>query len=282
MDQTDPFVAYVNTYYAVQEGLERARRNGPVAPKDDALAFVREADPFLWDGEASADRSLFEGYAREFERRFGAKTAAPNDTYDLARDWLGTLERKRFGSGLLEAFDSVADRDTFVGSFDAVRDQVLLRREMSEWYPQEEPEAPREDAPEAPPAPELLDPSLQVTGGTDGVVSATSSDAERIAELVAPRDVELQTAIAGYARRQMSSDGLLQWLLMRDGTALATAGLLVVTLPPTSASGRRDRVVGLVTLCGGQDKALSELLDAIRAQAANWGVGEVQDGGLAR
>lgn len=279
MEQTDPFVAYVNTYYAVQEGLERAKRNGPEAPREEALAFARDADPFLWDGEASADRSLYEGFSRAFETRFGGRSAAPDQTYDLAREWLASLEDERFGTGLLAAFDSVVDRDAFVGSFDAVRDQVLLRREISEWYPQEEPHSPDEVRLDAA-APESLESGMRVMWGSEGTVSATTGDAPRIARLVAPHDPELQEDIERYAQQQMASGSLLQWLLMRDGEALATAGLLVVNLPPTSA--HTNRVVGLVTLCGGPDDALAELLGDIRSQAADWGVGEVQDEGLTR
>lgn len=280
MEQTDPFVAYVNTYYAVQEGLERAERNGPEAPQDKTLAFTREADPFLWDGEASADRSLYEGFSQTFEKRFGGRSATPADTYDLARDWLTTLEGERFGTGLLAAFDSVASRQDFVDSFDAVRDQVLLRREISEWYPQEEPGGP-DAAEEGFLASASLEPEMQVSwGGDDGVVSATAGDAARIAELVAPGDTELQADIEGYARQQLSSGNLLQWFLMRDEAAVATAGLLLVGLPPTSPHA--TRTTGLVTLCGGSDAALGELLDAIRGQASTWGVDEVQDGNLSR
>lgn len=272
MEQTDPFVTYVNTYYAVQEGLERAARAGSLAPDDPSLAFSREADPFLWDGEASADRSLYEGFERAFRERFGGRAASPEDAYDLAREWLGTLEGGRFGSGLLAAFDGVADRDAFVGSFDAVRDQVLIRREIGEWYPQDEPEAPlpQDPASEEPEGP----------WGAEGVVSATTADAGVVAKLVAPSDEGLRSSLEGYVRKQMSSGSLLQWLLMRDGRAAATAGLIVVSLPPTSA--REGRTVGLVTLCGGDGEALAELLGAIREQASLWGVDEVQDDGLAR
>lgn len=281
MDQTDPFVAYVNTYYAVQEGLERARRNGPEVPSEELMSFSREADPFLWDGESSADRTLYEGFSHAFEERFGGRTASPDNAYDLARDWLATLEGERFGTGLLAAFDSVADRDSFVESFDAVRDQVLIRREVSEWYPQEEPrpQEPVGDGDAGSPAWQL-DSALRVDWGADGAVSATTSDAAQVARLVAPQDERLQAALEDYARRQMSSGDLLQWLLMRDGTAVATAGLLLVPVPPTA--DRSNRVVGLVTLCGGQNDALDELLGSIRAQAPDWGVSEVQDGGLAR
>lgn len=265
MDLPDTFLTYVNTYYAVQEGLERARRDAPQPPDDDLLSFSRLADPFLWDGEASADRSIYEGFVESFLERFGGRTSSPEDAYDFAREWLAGLEETRFGAGLLDAFDAVVDKGTFVRSFDAVRDQVILRREISEWYPQDEPEVPAatEDAPRP-----------------DGISSVTAADAGDVARLVAPDDPERQAALESYAREQLRSGNLLQWMMVEDGVAIATAGLLTVTLPPTEE--HPHRVVGLVVLCGGFNDALGLLLDTMRAQAADWGVDEIQEASLTR
>lgn len=267
MEKPDTYLTYVNTYYAVQEGLDRAVRSGEAGPGDELLLFSRAADPFLWDGESSADRSIYEGFSESFRERFGGATSSPDEGYDFARDWLAGLERKRFGTGLLAAFDAVADRAAFVRSYDAVRDQVILRREISEWYPQDEPVPPAPEGSGRAPLP-------------DGVLSATAGDADAVAALVASADQGLRATVADYVRRQLRAATLLQWLLYADGSPVATAGLLLVDVPPTGA--HPERTVGLVVLCGGSNDELARLLDTVRAQAADWGVDEVQEGSLAR
>lgn len=268
MDLPDLFLTYVNTYYAVQEGLDRAVRDATAQPDDALLSFSRLANPFLWDGEASADRSIYEGFATDFAGRFGGRTSTPEDAYDFARSWLASLEQGRFGSGLVDAFDSVVDREGFARAFDAVRDQVLIRREIAERYPQDEP---------LPPADAEAGAEAE---GPSGIVSATATDAAAIASLVFAGDDDRAEAADGYIRQQMRAGNLLQWLLVEEGTPVATAGLLTVALPPTAISDSRS--VGLAVLCGGANQKVAQLLDAIRSQAADWGIDEVQEASLAR
>lgn len=262
MDQPDKFLTFVNAYYAIQEAGERDT-GAPEGVSSGIETFCRRANPFLWDEEASADRSVYEGFSRRFEERFGRSSSSPDEAYEFVRAWLGSLEDEEWGPALLEAFDSVADRTSFTGSFDAIADQLAMRREMIEWFPQDE---PRPQQPEPKPEPEPQRPS-------SGVVPIEEGDAPVVARLVAGDDATWGGRIEAYLGAHLGAEGYSQWLSLEDGKPVATAGLLISELPP---QGDRDATAeGLLVLCGGADEALDTLLYFVRAQAHALGVQEL-------
>lgn len=248
MESQRKYVTYVNAYYAVQEALDSRRRNGDEEPVG-LSAFCRRANPFLWDEEASADRTIYESFSRDFRGRFDADDSSPDDAYDFVRDWLKSLEGDEFGTLLLDAFDSVADRRAFVGSFDAVRKQLDLRRIVNELMPQ--------DRPATPPS-EPSEPSQP-----SGAFLATAGEIPAILDVLAPDDVAQRDALAGYLRAQIPSGALHQWVYLEEGAVVATAGIIPVALPP---EGDGVQSIGLLRLCAGPDERLDALLSAMRAQ----------------
>lgn len=248
MDQEDKYLAYVNAYYAIEEALEARLREH--APADGLDAFCRRANPFLWDEEASADRSIYEGFSRDFRGRFDADSSTADEAYDFVRTWLQSLQGGEFGILLLDAFDSVATRDAFVSSFAPLREQIGLRRVVNELTPQDRPEAPATQPP------------------ATGSQPATLGDVAQVAALIAPDDVARQGQLADYLRRQLSSAELMQWVYRDGGTIVATAGLIPVTLPPDGSADART--VGLLVLCAGPNDVLDALLEDMRAQGPNW------------
>lgn len=251
MERPDRYLTYVNIYYALQEAYERAK--GDEGPLSQGLGtFCHRASPFLWDEEASADRTIYEGFTRAFDERFGSRSSSPEDAYDFARSWLASLGEGGLGEALLDAFDSVADRAVFVGSFDAIARQVALRREMIERFPQERPH-------------EAQTPPARV-----GVVPAGVADVPAVAALVAPDDDAAQDRMRAYLRKQLSSGDLLQWIDFEGGEAVATAGLLPVRLPPSAT--HEGQTVAQVVLCGGSDEALDALLAFVSVQARHQGI----------
>lgn len=258
MELQHKYTTYVNAFYAVQEALDARLREH--APEPDGLgAFCRRANPFLWDEEASADRSVYEGFSREFRERFDSDFSTADEAYDFVRAWLASIQGGEFGTLLLDAFDSVASRDGFVSSFDAVREQINLRKVVNELMPQDRPPEP-EEAPTVP---------------RSGPRLAGLGDIPEVASLLEPEDPARRASIAGYLRDQLSSSSLLQWLYLEGGEPVATAGLIPVSLPPQG--GDATRSVGLLVLCGGSDDGLDALLGDIRSECPDW---EIQEGGL--
>lgn len=263
MELQNKYIAYVNVYYAVQEALDSSRRRHEPEP-EGLESFCRRANPFLWDEEASADRSVYEGFSQGFRERFDGDTSTAEDAYDFARDWLSSLEGDEFGVLLLDAFDSVTGREEFVRAFEPIRRQVELRRIVNEMMPQDVPQPP-----------ETLQDETVETPVAEGIARATEDDVASVASLLAPNDASRRADLEAYLHRQLSTSALRQWLYREGGSVVATAGLIPVCLPPTNTDGK---TVGLLVLCAGPDDRLALLLDGIRSEEPDW---EIQEGSLA-
>ena len=149
-EQWDAFVIYVNTYYAVEEAYDSARRYWQ-KPADGLDAFCRDGNPFLWDAQSSAEEELYEGFRSAFLDRFEEATCTGDDGYDFARRWLASIEGERYGTSLVESFDSITNRSEFAKACRPVAKQLFARASKLELTPQ--------DVPDLSPMPEPRTPS---------------------------------------------------------------------------------------------------------------------------
>lgn len=143
------FVIFVNAYYAVQEAYDAARRAWE-KPTDGLEAFCRDANPFLWDEEGSADEALYDGFRAAFDRRFEDDECTAEEGYALAVTWLRTLEGGRYGTALVSSLESTAGPDDFRDACEPIARQLAARAVRLERTPQEEPMTFEELAPKAP------------------------------------------------------------------------------------------------------------------------------------
>lgn len=138
----DAFVVYVNAYYAVQEAYDAARRDGE-RPAAGLEAFCRDANPFLWDGQSSAEERIYEDFHRTFTCKFGARGCEAAQGYAFARAWLASLEGEPYGTALVKSFDSVTDEWAFQDACSPIARQLAARASRLERTPQDAP-APAE------------------------------------------------------------------------------------------------------------------------------------------
>ena len=137
-EQWDRFVMYVNAYYAVQEAYDSARRSWE-RPAEGLELFCRDANPFLWDGEGSAEPELYEEFCRMYDQRHGSQPCTPAEGRDLARTWLASLEGDAYGTALVASLDQIADERAWRESCEPISRQIAARRARIERTPQEQP-----------------------------------------------------------------------------------------------------------------------------------------------
>lgn len=167
----DPFVIFVNAYYAVQEAYDSARRDWE-KPAEGLDVFCRDANPFLWDGKASAEEKIYEEFVTRFNRRFKTGSCRPEEGYAFAREWLGTLEGGDYGASLVAAFDQTADEREFTRACPAIARQLAARASHLERTPQDMPEPPAEPAKRTPSAADI-DAVIDLLAGGDEAFAAT-------------------------------------------------------------------------------------------------------------
>jgi len=134
-----PFVTYVNAYYAVQEAYDSARRDWE-RPAQGLEEFCRDANPFLWDEEGSAEQELYEGFLQSFEHRFPTHECSAADGRALALEWLLSLEGERYGTALVSSLKSVSDESAWQEAYEPIARQLAARATRLERSPQDEPE----------------------------------------------------------------------------------------------------------------------------------------------
>lgn len=140
------FVIYVNAYYAVQEAYDSARRDWK-RPAEGLDVFCRDANPFLWDMEGSAEEGIYEEFARTFEERFELGTCTAAEGLAFAREWLARLEGDRYGTALVASLDATADEQAWSQACELVERQLAARAARLERTPQDVPMLePLEDA----------------------------------------------------------------------------------------------------------------------------------------
>lgn len=149
-DSWDQFVIYVNAYYAVQEAYDSARRNWE-KPAVGLDAFCHDANPFLWDGKASAEEAVYEDFTQRFMSRFETDVCAPEEGYVFVREWLATQEGDAYGTELVSSFDAITNADEFKHACPQVSRQLAARASRLERTPQ--------DLPDANPEPPAMTPS---------------------------------------------------------------------------------------------------------------------------
>ena len=132
------FVIYVNTYYALQEAFDGARRSWE-RPADGLAEFCRDANPFLWDGEGSAEEELYEGFAEGFKHLYSDRECSAADGRDYARTWLATLEGDRYGHALVSSFDAITNDADWEDACEAISEQLVARSARLARSPQDEP-----------------------------------------------------------------------------------------------------------------------------------------------
>ena len=148
-EQWDAFVIYVNTYYAVQEACDSARRDWE-KPAEGLDAFCRDGNPFLWDAQSSAEEAIYEGFSKAFHERFAEPMCSAEDGYAFARDWLQSMEGGEYGTSLVEAFDKITDEREFADACMPVARQLHARASHIEMNPQDAPLPVQEIAPKTP------------------------------------------------------------------------------------------------------------------------------------
>lgn len=132
------FVIYVNAYYALQEAYDGARRSWE-RPAEGLAEFCRDANPFLWDGESSAEEELYDGFAEGFNRLYPGFECTAADGKAYARTWLATLEGDRYGHALVSSFDAITNDLDWEDACEAISDQLVARAARLARSPQDEP-----------------------------------------------------------------------------------------------------------------------------------------------
>ena len=132
------FVIYVNTYYALQEAFDSARRAWE-RPADGLANFCRDANPFLWDEESSAEEELYESFSEGFDRLHPDHECSAADGRAYARTWLDTLEGDRYGHALVGSFDAITDEADWEDACEAISEQLVARSARLARSPQDEP-----------------------------------------------------------------------------------------------------------------------------------------------
>jgi hypothetical protein len=145
-----PFVTYVNAFYAVQEAYDSARRDWE-RPAQGLEEFCRDANPFLWDEEGSAEPALYEGFLGIFERRFPLHECSAQDGRAVAEEWLMSLEGEVYGAALVSSLNAVSDERAWQEAFEPIARQLAARATRLERSPQDVPE-PEQDYEPAPPS----------------------------------------------------------------------------------------------------------------------------------
>lgn len=148
-EQWNAFVIYVNTYYAVQEAYDSARRNWQ-KPADGLDAFCRDGNPFLWDTQGSAEEELYIQFSTTFKGQFKEGTCSGKDGYDFARTWLAGIEGERYGTALVSSFDSITNQNAFAHACEPVSRQLHSRASHLELVPQDVPEPTYKPEPRQP------------------------------------------------------------------------------------------------------------------------------------
>ena len=152
----DSFTIYVNAYYAVQEAYDAARRSWE-RPAEGLEEFCKDANPFLWDGDGSAEPSLYESFCEEFgaqaDKDDGSCSAKTGR--QIARTWLASLEGDRYGSSLVSSLDETADEREWEKACGAVARQLVSRRARIELSPQDEPGPAPKPEPRVPSASDI-------------------------------------------------------------------------------------------------------------------------------
>ncbi len=143
------FVIYVNAYYAVQEAYDDARRSWE-RPAQGLAEFCRDANPFLWDGEGSAEEKLYEEFSENFEQAFPDLECSAADGRAFVRTWLGTLEGDRYGHSLVSSLDAVADDVVWDDACETIAEQLVARSARLARSPQDEPMPEELPAPRQP------------------------------------------------------------------------------------------------------------------------------------
>lgn len=133
----DRFVIYVNAFYAIQEAYDSARRAW-VQPAAGLEAFCRDANPFLWDEEGSAEEAVYAGFCEEFQKRFGKQSCTASDGLAFVRDWLASQEGDAYGHDLMTSLDQVSDPDAWEEACEPIADQLRMRAVRIERTPQDE------------------------------------------------------------------------------------------------------------------------------------------------
>lgn len=106
-----------DSFVAMYQALDVAFDEHPTSER--LRAFVSESNPFLWEGKGSADPAVYIEFERAWNRRFGRSDATAPEAREFARDYLGTQDEGEYsfapagGMTLAEAFDSVADEETW-------------------------------------------------------------------------------------------------------------------------------------------------------------------------
>lgn len=132
------FVIYVNAYYAIQEAYDSSRRSWE-RPAEGLAEFCRDANPFLWDGEGSAEEELYEGFSEGFDQLYADSECTAPDGKAYARTWLGSLEGDRYGHSLVSSFDAITNDVDWEDACEAIAEQVVSRAARLARSPQDEP-----------------------------------------------------------------------------------------------------------------------------------------------
>ncbi|MDO4806124.1 MAG: hypothetical protein Q4A07_02625 [Coriobacteriales bacterium] len=133
------FATYVNAYYAVQEAYDSARRAWE-RPAPGLQEFCRDANPFLWDEESSAEPDIYEGFKAAFYERFPTRECAASEGRELVREWLSTLEGDAYGTSLVSSLEQVSGADDWREAYEPIAKQLAARAVRLERTPQDMPE----------------------------------------------------------------------------------------------------------------------------------------------
>lgn len=148
------FVIYVNAYYAVQEAHDSARRMWKT-PAAGLAEFCRDANPFLWDDEGSAEESVYDSFTQGFSQRFPERECGALEGLVYARTWLASMEGDRYGHDLVSSLDAVTDDIAWEEACETISEQLVARAARLARSPQDEPMPVEETEPHQPSAADI-------------------------------------------------------------------------------------------------------------------------------
>ena len=133
------FATYVNAYYAVQEAYDSARRAWE-RPTQGLKEFCRDANPFLWDEESSAEPAVYEGFLSAFRKRFPTNDCTAPEGRELVVEWLSSLEGDAYGTSLVASLEQISSEMDWCDAYEPITRQLMAHSVRIERTPQDLPE----------------------------------------------------------------------------------------------------------------------------------------------
>ncbi len=273
--QWSRFVTFVNVFYALDEARDSAVRIMR-EPPDGLAAFCHDANPFLWDQEASADPAVYHSFCDAFEAQFGGETSSAEDGYLLARAWLREAEGQKYGDSLVSSFDSIVTPSVFAEAYPTISQQLDHRKMMNEFARQGEEVVPgassSQDTQIVPAAQPDGTPAQDEKSGRHATEDRLSADElETAALFVSSAEPQLKADWLAFVTRGQALGNVAAFAVRDSSDCLAgVATVTFVEAAPTEDNP--SGVVALSSVVAFGDDAKRRLGALVAREAASRGV----------